>query len=229
MANEKLEELKKKFNTEDKPTFAAAIWICIMLFVFLVILSGIVINKRRIIKSSAERASTLTGNFFSDLVNPVMSKYDLLTDNDMKQFLKGMAFIAVYVLCIFYSIKKLDVIKVSLLIPLILITTLPLVLRYGFDLKYAPIADPLLSFLLVIVTGNLWYTFTSIDETISNEDTKAFNINISIIFVFSYVLFKYYYNNDNTDTLFRTFMLTGACGIFMVSAPMYAYTPKLHP
>ena len=31
-----LDEFKQKFNEDDKPTFAASIWVCVMLFIFLV-------------------------------------------------------------------------------------------------------------------------------------------------------------------------------------------------
>ena len=154
-------------------------------------------------------------------------RYDLLTENDMKQFMKTVIAITVYVLCIFYSIQKLDITKVALLLPLILITTLPPLLRYGFDIHYAPVSDPLLIFMLLIITGTLWYTFTTVDECVSDDLTKAFNINTCIIFVFFYVLFKHFYNNTRMESLSQAFMLTGACGVFMASAPMYAYSPTV--
>jgi hypothetical protein len=87
-----------------------------------------------------------------------------------------------------------------------------------------PIEDPMVSFIFLLVTFNLWYTFSSnIDENIFDDDAKAMNVNMSVVLIFLYILFKHYYKLSTSDALLRAIALTGASGIFMVTAPMYVY------
>jgi hypothetical protein len=55
---------------------------------------------------------------------------------------------------------------------------------------------------------------------------KTLSTNMSIILVLLYITFKYYYGHSRSDALIKSIGLTGASGIFMASAPMYAYTTK---
>jgi hypothetical protein len=148
-----------------------------------------------------------------------------MTGSDMKELLKVLAVIGFYTLCIFYSIKRLKATEVAILLPFIFILTLPPMMKYLFKIHSTPTEEPFVIFLLLVVTTNLWYTLSYEGNVISDE-SKSISINLSIIIVFLYMIFRYYYNNSTSEALMRTVALTGASGVFMVSAPMYAYIPK---
>lgn len=210
-----LDKLKKQFEPKDKPTFAVAIFICVFMAILLIILLFHTLKYKRQLREMTQ----ISG---SNFINA--SGATFITADELKQLAKSLAVISVYAVIIYYTIKKLKLIEVALLLPCILILTLPLILRYLFEIHSTPVVDPIVSFIFLLVTFNLWYTFSSnIDENIFDDNAKALNVNLSVVLIFLYILFKHYYKLSTSDSLLRAIALTGASGIFMISAPMYAY------
>jgi hypothetical protein len=215
--NSSLEKLKKKFDPKDKPTFAVAIFICVFMAILLVILLFHTLNYKRQIRELAQGTS-------SSFINP--SGATFITVGELKQLVKALAVISIYALIIYYTIKRLKFVEVVLLLPCILVITLPFIMKYVFEIYSTPMEDPIVLFIFLLVTFNLWYTFSSnVDEYIFDDEAKTANINMSVVLIFTYILFKHYYKFSTADALIRSIALTGASGIFMASAPMYLYTP----
>jgi hypothetical protein len=214
-----LDKLKKQFDPKDKETFAVAIFICVFMSILLILLLVQSFTYKRQMRESALKMSTSSSMYTTSAT--------FMTVGELKQLLKSLVVIVVYAVTIYYIIKKLKPMDVALLLPCLLIITLPFILRYVFEIYSMPMEDPIVSFIFLIVTFNLWYTFSSnIDEEIFSEDSKALNINMSVVLIFMYILFKHYYKLSTSDALLRAIALTGASGVFMVTAPMYAYIPK---
>jgi len=212
-----LDKLKKQFDPKDKPTFAVAIFICVFMAILLVILLFHTLNYRRQLRELAQSTSS---SFIT------ASGATFITAGELKQLLKSLVIIAIYAIIIYYTIKRLKFIEVALLLPCILVITLPFILRYAFEIYSTQMEDPIVLFIFLLVTFNLWYTFSSnVDEYIFDDEAKSANINMSVVLIFTYILFKHYYKFSTSDALLRAITLTGASGIFMMSAPMYMYKP----
>ena len=213
---------KKKGNS----TIAIVVWICGLTFLLLVFFFGYKILSRR--KNSG--VETIVGGGSSNTLkiddsNISNNKSFQITGSEMKELFKLVALIGVYTISIFYSIKRLKVTEVLVLLPFIFILTLPPMMKYLFKIYSTPTEEPFVIFLLLVVTVNLWYTLSYEGNVISDE-SKSISINLSIILVFLYIVFRHYYNNSTSEALMRAVGLAGASGVFMVSAPMYAYFPK---
>ena len=211
------DKLKKQFDPKDEPTFAVAIFICVFMAMLLIIFFFHTLNYKRQLRELSQNAP-------SNFINA--SGATFMTVGELKQLVKSLVVVTIYAVIIYYVIKRLKLIEVALLLPCILILTLPLILRYMFEVYSIPTEDPIVTFIFLVVTFNLWCTFAAnVDEEIFSEDSKALNINMSVVLIFTYILFKHYYKLNTSDALLRAIALTGASGVFMVTAPMYVYMP----
>ena len=207
-----LDELKKKLKYKSAIPFA--MFICAFAAIFLVILLFYTIRYKQRIEEISRKI--LSGNQSN------------AAGYDHKLLLKQLSIIAAYTTIIYYAIKELKFIEIMVLLPCILFITLPFILQYVFDIYYIPTENPLVTFIFLIVTFNLWYAFSAnVDEETFSEDSKALSVsvNMSVAFILLYILFKHHYKFSTRDSLFRAFGLTGASGVFMMSAPMYVYMP----
>ena len=216
-----LDELKKQFDPKDKETFAIAIFICVFMSVLLILLLFHTLNFKRQMRELALNISPSSSRYTYTATGATF-----MTVGELKQLFKSLVVIAVYTGIIYYTIKKLKLLEIALLLPCLIIITLPFILRYVFEIYSMPMEDPIVIFIFLVVTFNLWYTFSSnIDEDIFDDNAKALNINMSVVLIFTYILFKHYYKLNTSDALLRAIALTGASGVFMVTAPMYVYMP----
>jgi hypothetical protein len=216
-------------NKKGNSTIAIIIGICAFAFFLISAFFIYTLSERKKDSPSSlieiPKAGILTGGSnLGDSTNLNNTSFQI-TGSEMKELFKVLAVIGFYIVCIFYSIKRLKVTEVLVLLPFIFILTLPLMLKYLFNVYSTPTEEPFVIFLLLVVTVNLWYTLSYEGNVISDE-SKSISINLSVILVFLYIVFRHYYNNSTSEALMRAVGLAGASGVFMVSAPIYAYFPK---
>lgn len=224
-------ELQTHFK--DKETSYFAIFICVFMAIFLFILVLYIIYHTRIIRGLFGISKTAGPEQPPDLKNP---------DNIEKSILAGKSLVVIgaYAAIMYYALNGLHFLEIMLLFPCILFITLPVILRYVLKIdtyvipafiervriQQIPTEHPVATFIFFLVTINLWYTCSSnIDEELFSKDAKALNINISVVLIFLYILFKHYYKFEWYDALLRACGLTVVSAIFMISAPMYAHIP----
>ena len=224
-------ELQTHFK--DKETSYFAIFICVFMAIFLFILVLYIIYHTRIIRGLFGISKTAGPEQPPDL-----KKLDNYKKINMAG--KSLVVIGAYVAIMYYALNGLHFLEIMLLFPCILFITLPVILRYFLQIdtyvipafikrvgiQQIPTEHPVATFIFFLVTINLWYTCSSnIDEELFSKDAKALNINISVVLIFLYILFKHYYKLEWYDALLRACGLTVVSAIFMISAPMYAHIP----
>jgi len=219
--------IEEKPRKKDYTSLAIATIICVLTFIFLVFFYLFILHRRHISADFDSGATfKLSGSFFKDIGSSIFENTTFYVKGDeRKELLKVLVAIVVYVVCIFYSVKDLSVTDIAILLPLIFILTLPMMFKHVFKMYSIPTEEPFVVFLLLVLTGNLWYTFSHGDNVI-DANSKSISVNMSIIFVLLYIIFKRVYGNSTSEALMKSISLTGATGIFMISAPMYAYIPK---
>jgi hypothetical protein len=220
-------KIETKTDKKDNVSPIVVALICILTFIFLIIFYFLNLHRSIAIKKNVDGAAfKVTGNFFKDIGSFIITNASIdLSGN--KNLFKAFFMILIYAFVVInYSIKELNVAELVILLPLIFILTLPPMFKYLFDISSIvptiTTEEPFVLFLLTIVIANLWYMFSyEVDVNL-----KTLSTNMSIILVLLYITFKYYYGHSRSDALIKSIGLTGASGIFMASAPMYAYTTK---
>jgi hypothetical protein len=219
----------KKDENEKTTSINIAIITCVLTYIFLTICYIFILHRRHISEDFDSGATfKLSGSFFKDIGSRIFENTTFYVRGDeRKELLKVILAILVYNVCLFYIIKEMSVTAIAILLPLIFILTLPMMFKHVFKMYSFPTEEPFVVFLLLVLTGNLWYTFSHGDNVI-DANSKSISVNMSIIFVLLYIIFKRVYGNSTSQALMKSISLTGATGIFMISAPMYVYTPKIN-
>lgn len=221
-------DLEEGVKKKEPVSIAILTIICVLIFTLLVSFYVFHVHKSNVMKSSREASFNLAGVSVSKAISsPILSNAPInFSVDNWKDVLKAVSIIAVYIVVIFYSVKELNVAELLILLPLLFILTIPPMFQYIFKglpiFSVMPIEEPFVLFLLTIVIANLWYMFSyEVDVNM-----KTLSTNMSIILVLLYITFKYYYRQSRSESLIKSIGLTGASGIFMMSAPIYAYIPK---
>jgi len=216
-------QIETKTDKKDNVSPIVVALICILTFIFLVIFYFIKLHRINL-SNDPNTAFKMTGNFFKDIGSWIINNTSFnLSGDKKKEIFKALFIILIYAFVVInYSIKELNVAELVILLPLIFILTLPLMFKYIFNVYEMTTEEPFVLFLLTIVIANLWYMFSyEVDVNL-----KTLSTNMSIILVLLYITFKYYYGHSRSEALIKSIGLTGASGIFIVSAPIYAYTTK---
>jgi hypothetical protein len=130
---------------------------------------------------------------------------------------KGVLLSTGIAISMYYGLIKLNLTEIILLSILILMVTIPLIIKYVYRVHWFYAEPTLAAIILYCFIFNLYAMF-SISSENCEDSFRAANIYTSIIFIIAYYYIRFSgYEVPMSEALGKALLISGSCGVFLLS------------